>query len=146
MKALGRIFLLAALSLFLSGCSFSENIGLAEAAVERFHEAFSAGDFDSILKNAVEEMNEPEKKKSALEFFIRAHTKLGAVVSAKQTNWFVKNSIGSDDRIDLAYDTTFENGTGKESFVFMIRGGQVLLWAYNLNTVEMFDTDNSLDT
>lgn len=81
-------------------------------------------------------MKQATSKAELGKFLAAVHRKLGKVKASKQTGWR-SNSTTDGAFTQLAMATTFERGTGQESFTFRTVAGHPTLVGYNLNSNDM---------
>jgi|GEM_PF-2745052 len=126
-----KMSLSALVVLLLTGCSFSKNIEIGEQYVANFHLLLSKGQIDEIMLGTSAEWTE-QHTKAAHNLLINVQSFFGFVISSEQVDWGAKSSFGGKSTVTLIQDTTFENGSAKETFVLEIVEGTALLYSYNI--------------
>jgi hypothetical protein len=123
---------IAFICLILTSCGnlSSETI---EAELALFHDRFNAEEFQAIYDASSEDFKSGENEENTLQFFRAIRGKLGTFQDSKQTRWFAKTST-KGSRVEIVLQSTFENGTGAESFVFISEGDNARLHSYNINS------------
>lgn len=128
-----RALLAVAIALIFAGCSVDKDAGKAQAGVAMVHTAFSAGDFGSVYDRSAPDMKSSISRDDFVKTFSGVYSKTGPYRSGKTTGW--KVNYGTDGNyIVLNHDAKFQNGTGKEEFVFRVKDGQALLAGYHVKT------------
>lgn len=135
MKSL-PILSVAIAALILTGCDAMKGKATAENAVIAFHDSLDKGDFESLYTAADPDLRAAATEKDFLALLGAVHRKLGNVKASNETN-FAINSYNLDTRITLQYNTTFDGGDGTETFVYRMKGDQVALVGYNINSLAM---------
>jgi len=128
-----RVFLIAALLLAISSCSFTKGKGLGEAAVAQFHEQYNSGQFYEIYNQADEDFKKSGTEANFVEMLEALRRKLGTVKQSTQTGWNV-NATPMGTMVTLGYAVEFSEGKGTEQFVFRVSDGKALLYNYNVNS------------
>lgn len=132
MKLLTNALLLS-LFIFLSACSMSKNMSLAEKEVPNFHAQLDAGQFKELYESAAEELKTTITKQDFIALLSAVNRKLGRVIKSEKTTWSVNyNTSGSF--VSMTYNTTFTKGTGMEQFIFRLHDGRALLVSYHINS------------
>jgi opacity protein-like surface antigen len=119
--------------LSLPGCSASEDMDKAEAAVARIHQQLDAGQSQAIYQAAAEEFKKSGSQADLVGFLDGVHDKLGKYKSGQRVNWKV-NYGTSGEIVILDYKSDFENGQASEDFVFRIDGDKPVLLGYHVNS------------
>ena len=119
--------------LTLQGCSASQDMDKAEAAVEHFHQQLDAGQAEAIYQATAQEFKQTGSEASLVAFFQGVHDKLGNYKSGRKVNWKV-NYGTSGEMLVLDYQSEFENGVAGENFVFRIDGDTPVLLGYHVNS------------
>ena len=125
------LLILPCLALCLLGCSASEDMSKAEAAVVHFHQQLDAGQYQAIYQSAAEEFKDSGDQARLVGFLEGVHGKLGRYKSGRRVNWRI-NYGTAGEMVTLDYHTEFENGQADEDFVFRIDGDTPLLVGYHV--------------
>lgn len=134
-KGLGVLFVLLALS--ATGCGkFTKGKAAAESQMAAIHQQFNDGDLGAILAGADPAFFKATSKADTLELFEAIRTKLGKVTNSQTHGWNVHAGTGGTT-VRLAQQTTFETGSGTESFTFRIKNDQAKLLAYQINSRDL---------
>lgn len=105
----------------------------AQAAIDRLTDDADAGRYDKIYDEAAEEWRRaatPEESREALE---RVRTRLGKVGGRTFYSGREQRNASGDipgDSLIISYQTTFERGSGMETFTLVKRDGRWLLARY----------------
>ena len=136
MKKVAR-FLPLALALFLSGCGdMLKGHAAASQGVADFHTLFNDGKLAEIYTASDAKLKAVTSEKEFMEFTQAIQRKLGKVTGTTNTGFNVK-SYNFTTTVDLTQQTTFEQGTGKESFRFVMEDGKAVLVSYFINSKEL---------
>jgi hypothetical protein len=108
----------------------------ASGRIETFHHRLDAGDFDAIWNDSGPDIQGTSTKDDFLRLLAAVHGKLGRVRQSKQIGWRSEmNTSGSF--AEVAMHTTFERGSGEETFVFKSAGNVQKLAGYHINSTDM---------
>jgi hypothetical protein len=108
----------------------------AEAAIIRFHQQMNEGRFEEIWNEAHEKFRGASSKEKYLEFMSAIERKLGKVQSSKNAGWKV-NTVNFTTVVLMNQSTTFEKGSGTETFTFEMEGEKALLVGYNIQSMDL---------
>jgi hypothetical protein len=129
--------LIVGLVLFVSGCGgLTKGKPAAEAAIGRFHQQMNEGRFEEIWNEAHEKFRGASSKEKYLEFMSAIERKLGKVQSSKNAGWKV-NTVNFTTVVLMNQSTTFEKGSGTETFTFEMKGENALLVGYNIQSMDL---------
>lgn len=130
--------LIAVLSLtLLGGCGdMMKGKGKAEKAIPEFHGLLDQEKYSEIYAAADTEFTAATTPEKLGEFLGAVHRKLGKVKSTTNKNWNVNNRNGKT-YVVMLQDTVFENGTGMETFTYIMRDGKPVLQGYNINSSDL---------
>ncbi|MBX2813999.1 MAG: DUF4019 domain-containing protein [Myxococcales bacterium] len=131
-----RSTLLALTALALPGCNAKKDTLAAEKAVTKFHAQFNKEQFATMYAETHEEFKKASSEEDIIELFQAVHSKLGPVVSTEQKVRHVTN-INFVRYVKFNYETTFKEGTGTETFRFIIEDTKAKLLGYNINSRDM---------
>lgn len=121
---------------FSIGCSMVKDSKAAEPAVQKFHEQFNAGKFAEIYAESGQMMKDSATEQQLTELFDAVRRKLGTYKSSTAVNWHV-NSGPLSSHVTLVYDTEFSEGKGREQFLFSVKGSDVRLEGYHINSNDL---------
>lgn len=126
--------LLAAV-LMAGGCKGPGSVQDAGAKVAAFHHRLDAGDYEAIWRDSGPGIQSVDKA-SFTRFLTAIHDKLGKVRESKQTGWRSEMNTGGSFA-SLTMQTTFERGSGEESFLYKGTGADQKLEGYHINSMDM---------
>lgn len=126
--------------LFTPSCSTERSREIAELAVTRFHSQFNAGEYQEIYAQADQEFHKAATELDFADFLKTVHRKLGNVQRTEQTGFRVSTELGVRTLVSLTYNTTFARGAGDEQFIWAIKGGQSILFRYDINSADLVIT------
>ena len=134
------LFFVATLLVLITSCSARKNKGIAERAVEHFHDQFNAERYHDIYTQADKEFRKTivgwnEGEKEALAWFDTVHRKLGTVKTANETKWNVDTNVTRGGKVvNLSYNTQFSEGNAQEHFMFFVHGDDARLATYSIDS------------
>ena len=142
-----RLLLILSCSMLLAllGCSASQDMDKAEAAVVRIHQQLDAGQSQAIYQAAAEEFKKSSSESDLIGFLDGVHGKLGKYKSGQRVNWKV-NYGASGEIVVLDYRSDFENGEASEDFMFRIDGDTPVLLGYHVNSNVFINPDHPRKT
>ena len=111
---------------FLSGCA---KLRLAEGAVNFFHSQLNAKQYRAIYESADARVRSTKNESDYVTLLQDVHQKLGNVRSSTVT---FRNVAVSPPTVTLYYDTTFERGTAREQFAWLIQDNRAILDRYGI--------------
>jgi len=120
----------------LSGCGLQEQFKDADREVARFHAALDAGNYDAIWAMTGPKFRAATKQAEFQKVLDAVHRKLGKVRSTKQTGWNA-NAGTSGRTLVVTMATTFERGSGTETFTYAKDADQLTLAGYDIQSREM---------
>ena len=129
----------------LQGCSASQDMDRAEAAVVHFHQQLDAGEAEAIYQATAEEFKKTGTETELVAFFQGVHNTLGRYKSGRRVNWKV-NYGTSGETVVLDYQSDFENGEAGEDFVFHIDGDTPVLLGYHVNSTAFLNSNHPRKT
>ena len=130
------LVVIAALLIAGGACSLAgltKGKGIAEAAVEQFHNQYNAGQFHEIYEQADEEFKKSTSETDFASVLEALRRKLGTVKQSEQSGWQV-NATPIGTMVTLGYGVDFSEGKGSEQFVFRISDDKARLYNYNVNS------------
>lgn len=134
MKRYGLVccFIFACL-LSLDGCGARKDMAKAETAVDEFHDQLNTGKFEKIWADSDYTLKNATSQEKFVNLLSAIHRKLGTVQSANRDSFFV-NFGTSGETVSLNYTTQFESDKATEVFNFLVRGDEVRLVGYHINS------------
>jgi hypothetical protein len=127
--------MLAAALLMVGGCKGPGSVQDASAKVVVFHHRLDAGDYEAIWRDSGPDIRSADKA-SFVRFLTAIHDKLGKVRKSKQTGWRSEVNLNGSFA-SLTMQTTFERGSGEESFLYQGTGADQKLGGYHINSLDM---------
>jgi len=128
-----RVVMILALTV-LTACASGKNVQNAAKSVEQFHSQLNTEQYQVIYAAADDGLHKATNEADFVAFLQAVHKKLGNVQTSQRTNFQVGVSTGQGSTVNLVYDTTFEQGTGTEQFLWHIRDNQPVLLGYHINS------------
>jgi opacity protein-like surface antigen len=127
---------LAVIVLLVASCSSAEDLAAAEREVEKFHQAYDAGQFDELYEKAADDFKKSSTKQEFVIMLEAIQRKLGKTAATKRGDWKLNFSTGGT-MVALTYETSFARGKGTEQFNYRMAGKKALLVGYNLNSKDL---------
>ena len=124
-----------ALVLALSGCGLKQDTKVADAAVDRFHQHWNAGEFKAIYTESHKNLRNSRSADEIIAMLQRGKENFGAFKSATRRSWGF-NSDNGVTNIKLKYDSVHERGPAVEAFIFRMAGDEALLVSYDIMSPE----------
>jgi len=128
---LGAVLLVA--GLWKCGTVLWEARSLANAFVHDFHQKLNNGQFEEICGAADEDFARSGTREDLVKFFAMIHTKLGNVRKESLQTWRV-NSTGQGSFVVADYNTTFDRGSGVETFTWSRTEHGIKLHGYHIQS------------
>ena len=136
MKACLTIIAISA-AIFLTGCGDVMKFRAeAEIGIPSFHALFNQEKYSEIYSTMDKTFTEKTSEKKVNEFLGTVHRKLGNVKETQNSSWRI-NNLNGKYYIVLIQDTKFEDGTGTETFTYVMREGKAILQGYNINSMDL---------
>lgn len=136
MKRIRIIFSLCLIVITLSGfgcADFSEGKARGERGVAEFHDRFNAEQFDAIYDGASEMYKQVAARDETIALLRTVRSKLGAAGRSDLKQWRV-NTTADGILLSMTYSTRYEQDTAIESFIFQIKGEDVRLAGFNIDS------------
>lgn len=131
------LFLVLGLSLFASGCGgMLEGKQAAERSVADFHKLYNDGKWAEIYSAGHAKFRSTATEKQFLEFIGAVQRKLGKVTQTSSAGASIR-TVNLTTTVVLNQSTTFEQGTGTETFTFQMEGDKAVLVGYNINSKDL---------
>ena len=108
------------------------NVQNAAKGVEQFHSQLDSEQYQAIYAAADEGFQKVTSEPDFSALLQAVHKKLGKVQTSKRSNFQVGISTGQGSTVTLVYDTTFEQGSGSEQFIWHMRDNQPMLLGYHI--------------
>ena len=115
------------------GCGARKDLASTDLAVAKFHTQLDAASFAQIYSDSSEAMKNASPKEKFVAFLDAVHRKLGAVKSTSRKGFFI-NWGTSGKTVKATYSTQFDQDNAEEQFVFQVRGDDVQLVGYHINS------------
>ena len=125
--------IVALASLTLAACGGFEGINASTEAIEEIHRRLDSGEHEAIWNAAHPDMRESKSKDEVLALLASVTSKLGKVESSRTTGTNLNKQV-SVTTVTVERNTTFENGSGDETFRFLIEDGKALLTGYEISS------------
>ncbi len=119
-------------ALALAGCSAGEDVPLANKAIDRFHTALNAGQFDPIYAGSAKDMKDTTPQPRLVALLAAVHRKLGTFRSGNSVGWN-DNVNPAGHFVTINYQAKYEHGPAAENFVYRIENGRATLAGYHVN-------------
>lgn len=127
--------MLAAALLAVAGCEGPQSVQDAGSKVAAFHQRLDAGDYEAIWRDSGPDIREGDRK-AFMRLLAAVSAKLGKVRESKQTGWRTQaDTAGSFTEVTM--QTTFERGSGEETFIYKGWGAEQKLAGYHINSNDM---------
>jgi hypothetical protein len=136
MKKLSLLLTLC-IALFAPGCGGMFNgKKAAEQSVADFHKLYNDGNLTAIYSAGHSKLKGAATEKEFLEFVGAVQRKLGKVTQASNVGFNVR-TFNLTTTVVLNEKTTFEQGTGTETFTFQMEGDKAVLVGYNISSKDL---------
>jgi outer membrane lipopolysaccharide assembly protein LptE/RlpB len=136
MKTLSLLLALS-MALFATGCgNMFKGKQAAEQSVADFHRLYNEGKLAEIYSAGDSKFKGATTEKQFLEFVGAVQRKLGKVAQTSNEGFNIQ-TFNFTTTVVLNQSTTFEQGTGTETFTFQMEGGKAVLVGYNINSKDL---------
>ena len=105
---------------------------LVTDAANRFHQQFNSGEYGQIHSDA-DLLGDQRNRDEFIKFLAAVHGKLGDFRSSNNTNLAVHSEAGNTT-VTANFDSTYEKGTAKETFVWSKVNGNLRLQSYDIQS------------
>jgi hypothetical protein len=106
---------------------------LADPAVQEFHQRLNASQYERIYRDADEGFAGVGGHDELVKFLGGVHARLGYAGVANQINMRV-NATTFGNSVVAQYDTKFAQGSAVETFTWTMKGGNLKLHGYNIES------------
>jgi len=119
---------------------------LANGSVRAFHKAVDEERYEEICQNGVEGFHEGKNHDEMVRLLKLVHSRLGNA-GAEELQKLNINSTASGTFLTGDYETTFQQGSAEESFVWRKVNGELKLYSYHItsNTLVFGNDDRKSD-
>ena len=118
----------------LSSCGSGKSLGIATKGVEQFHSQLNSEQYEAIYAAADEGLHKAANEEEFVALLQAVHRKLGKVQTSQRNNFQVGVSTGQGTVVTLVYNTTFDQGSGTEQFLWHMRDNQPVLLGYHISS------------
>jgi hypothetical protein len=123
--------------LFASGCGgVFKGKQAAEQSVADFHKLYNDGKLAEIYSAGHSKLRSAATEKQFLEFVGAVQRKLGKVTQTSNVGFNLR-TFNLTTTVVLNQSTTFEQGTGTETFTFEMESDKAVLVGYNINSRDL---------
>lgn len=131
------LLLALSIALFASGCGdMFKGKKAAEQSVADFHKLYNDGKLLEIYSSGHSKLKDAATEKQFLEFVGAVQRKLGKVTQTSNAGFNVQ-AFNLTTIVVLNQNTTFEQGTGTETFTFQMEDEKAVLVGYNINSKDL---------
>lgn len=136
MKTLS-LFLTLSIALFVTGCGkMFAGKAAAEQGVADFHKLYNEGKLTEIYSTGHSKLKAATTEKQFMDFMGAVQRKLGKVTQTANIGFNVR-TMNFTTTVVLTQNTTFEQGTGTETFTFQMEGDKAVPVGYNINSKDL---------
>ncbi len=108
----------------------------AEQSVAEFHKLYNDSKLTEIYSASHTKLKGATKEKQFVELEEAVLRKLGKVTTTANKGFNVR-TFNLTTTVALVQETTFEHGTGRETFTFEMEGEKAVLVGYKINSREL---------
>ncbi len=131
------LFLVLTIAVIATGCGgMFKGKEAAEQGVADFHKLYNDGKLAEIYSAGHPKLKSATTEKQFLEFMGAVQRKLGKVTQTVNAGFNVR-TFNLTTTVVLNQSTTFEQGTGTETFTFQMNGDKAVLVGYNINSKDL---------
>jgi hypothetical protein len=127
---------LAAVLLLSASCGFAEGKGVAEKAVDQFHQQFNDEQYGEIYAGADAQFKRATTPAALTQLLQAVRRKIGTFKQARQTNFNIVSGTNGTS-VTMAYASEFTQGNATEEFRYAIVGSKGVLVAYNISSPDL---------
>lgn len=114
------------------GKGMYSNYRRGSAAVDHFHQQLDEAEYGSIYWEASEAFRRAGTQADVTQFLEKVHSKMGRSGNRSSTGFHV-NWRGGQTEIDQVFNTQFEFGQARESFVWIVQQDHLRLYGYHVD-------------
>ena len=128
---------IACLTRFVSGCSgMFKGKAASEKAVAEIHQLYNDGKMTEIRAAADSKFKNATSEKDWSDLMGAVQRKLGKVTTTANVGFNVR-TFNLTTTVVLQQKTTFEQGSGNETFTFQMSSGKAFLVGYNIASKDL---------
>lgn len=128
-----KLFFAAAFLMMISACSPAVEADPIGAAITRFHETYNTGNATALYEQTGQEFRDATTPEQMQELVARVIERMGAVTGTERAN--INIEPGQPESVTVVtMTTTFEKGTGTETFTFFGSGADARLVGWNVDS------------
>lgn len=139
------MFLIALMSVALAACNPMENLSQTEDKIAQFERLYSSGKVDALYGMTGTAWREVSTREEFDDLHRVVSTRLGKITASERSNFNINTSNGLTTTV-IVMDTTFEHGTGTQTFTFHGNGEAMELVGWNVNSPRLAITVDDLAT
>ncbi|QZH74461.1 MAG: hypothetical protein JY451_12375 [Erythrobacter sp.] len=125
-----RMFAVIA-ALLLAACNPFAVMDSADEEIAAFHSSFNGNQWEAIYNQADAGLREATTREGFDGEMVRMRETFGAFMSGEQTGFNINTENGVTTT-EITYDSTFENGTATETFIFVGEGEDMALLGWTI--------------
>lgn len=130
------LFLILCFAVIASGCGAFKGKKAAEQGVAEFHQLYNDGKLSEIYSASHSKFKSATTEKQLLELVEAVQRKLGKVTQTANAGFNVR-TLNLTTTVVLTQTTTFEQGTGTETFTFLMDGDKAILAGWHINSNDL---------
>ena len=130
------LFLILCVAVIAPGCGVFKGKKAAEQGIAEFHKLYNDGKLSEIYSAAHSKFKSATTEKQFLEFVGVVQRKLGKVTQTANAGFNVR-TFNLTTTVVLTQATTFEQGTGTETFTFLMESDKAILAGWNINSNDL---------
>jgi hypothetical protein len=128
-------FLLLVSSCALAGCSRDQTeVQIAKKATNELRSRLDYGEYEDVYETADPRLQQSQTEQEFVGRLKIIHEKLGKVETSKLHSQTITQDERGLTSIVLVYDTEYDRGSGVEAFNWSIKGYQITLAQYDIDT------------
>jgi hypothetical protein len=137
MKAISLFLILCITVIGSAGCGgMFKGKKAAEQGVAEFHRLYNDGRFSEIYSTGHSKFRTATTEKQFLDLVSAVQRKLGKVTQTVNAGFNVR-TFNLTTTVVLTQTTTFEKGTGTETFTFQMDNDKAVLVGWNINSADL---------
>ena len=123
-------------ALLIAGCASPESLATVRSEISHFRDLVAMHRFRQIYSEASDDLRNTATEEQIVTMLSAIDRKLGAVKDSQDNGWKVDFRT-SGTVVTLSLKTTFERGTGIETFVYRVAGKEASLLGYHINSNDL---------